>query len=582
MLCILCIVLISVNINEAKITPLPNGILVTGQTPVDVIQQHWTIVITLEPPEMPSNFSRSVNLVRQALIRSAKIGKIETSDVNSWSVRLNRLGSCLQRRGRLINVRHRRGLFDFGGSILHSVFGVATDDSIEKLRKLIQQTKKNQDGFQHKVNEMVTTLNHAYDDIRVNRDKLVETVKRVNDMSVFVNRLTGMVDENRRRWNRLELIVRFDLVISELETIVQQYLIARRKYDRQRYSIELGKLTEELFPIQRFMEIKNEVGEDNKLIEPLQWYYSYVKVRPIWIDNVLRYTAAIPLISTTPYIEYGLNSWPMPLNNLGTTMTVLISATHIGLNTKSGMYFVPKDCRGVNPRVCYGGALLHSKHIPCISGILNKKVRRECKIKLQRSNDTSSKILEITPGEFVLSSHGELIKINCPGKQSSVSKIKTGVYLLDPRECVYRGRAWSVSAIKNTVSESSIVAARIALNMVNIPRVLNETLIERHLNATSISNLERVKYVKLSTLPDIKDDYDYECKVSTDKLKNVLVIAIITIVSILVLIELVILGRKLYLRYKNKVNNATPPSKAIDNTFELVFAKEIDSQDDNV
>ena len=91
---------------------------------------------------------------------------------------------------------------------------------------------------------MVTTLNHAYDDIRVNRDKLVETVKRVNDMSVFVNRLTGMVDENRRRWNRLELIVRFDLVISELETIVQQYLIARRKYDRQRYSIELGKLTE--------------------------------------------------------------------------------------------------------------------------------------------------------------------------------------------------------------------------------------------------------------------------------------------------------------------------------------------------
>ena len=112
-------------------------------------------------------------------------------------MRLNRLDSCLQRRGRLINVRHRRRLFDFGGSILHSVFGVATDDSIEKLRKLIQQTKKNQDGFQLKVNEMVTSLNHAYDDIRVNRDKLVETVKRVNDMSVFVNRLTGMVDENR-------------------------------------------------------------------------------------------------------------------------------------------------------------------------------------------------------------------------------------------------------------------------------------------------------------------------------------------------------------------------------------------------
>ena len=57
---------------EPKITPFPNGILVTGQTPVDVIQQHWTIVITLEPPEMLSNFSRSVNLVRQALIRSAK------------------------------------------------------------------------------------------------------------------------------------------------------------------------------------------------------------------------------------------------------------------------------------------------------------------------------------------------------------------------------------------------------------------------------------------------------------------------------------------------------------------------------
>ena len=78
------------------------------------------------------------------------------------------------------------------------------------------------------------------------------------------------------------------------------------------------------------MEIKNEVGEDDKLIEPLRWYFSYVKVRPFWIDNVLQYTAAISLILTTPYIEYELNLWPMPLNNLGTTMTVLISATHIG------------------------------------------------------------------------------------------------------------------------------------------------------------------------------------------------------------------------------------------------------------
>ena len=60
---------------------------------------------------------------------------------------------------------------------------------------------------------MITTLNHAYDDIRVNRDKLIETVKRVNDMSMFVNHLMGMVGENRRRWNRLELIVHFDLVI---------------------------------------------------------------------------------------------------------------------------------------------------------------------------------------------------------------------------------------------------------------------------------------------------------------------------------------------------------------------------------
>ena len=60
------------------------------------------------------------------------------------------------------------------------------------------------------------------------------------------------------------------------------------------------------------------------------------------------------------------------------------------------------------------------------------------------------------------------------------------LYLLNPRECVYRGRAWS--AIKNTISESSIVAARIVLNMVNIPRVLNETLIDRHLKAMSISN----------------------------------------------------------------------------------------------
>ena len=127
---------------------------------------------------------------------------------------------------------------------------------------------------------------------------------------------------------------------------------ARAKYARQKASLEVGRLTEELLPPSHLVEALKQFSVNTiTMITPVQWYYEYVTVHPMWDEEMLIYRAKLPLVDVKEYTAYKIYSWPLPYNTSGYSVQ-LKTASVVALDTRTGLMCEPKYCVGINPTVC--------------------------------------------------------------------------------------------------------------------------------------------------------------------------------------------------------------------------------------
>ena len=75
--------------------------------------------------------------------------------------------------------RAKRGLFDFGGIVLHKVFGLATTAELMESRRWIEQVRTNNIRVLHKTNERVSVVNQTFSEIRLKR-KHIQVMQMYN------------------------------------------------------------------------------------------------------------------------------------------------------------------------------------------------------------------------------------------------------------------------------------------------------------------------------------------------------------------------------------------------------------------
>ncbi len=102
----------------------------------------------------------------------------------------------------------------------------------------------------------------------------------------------------------------------------------------------------------------------------LEWYYQHLEVKPIFSeqDNLL-YQVTIPLIHDEQYLQYNIQTFPVPYKNSEMSAKLEISG-HVGFNTQTGDLFLPMFCIGMHPTVCRSGPVYQSGRLNCITGIL--------------------------------------------------------------------------------------------------------------------------------------------------------------------------------------------------------------------
>jgi len=328
------------SLEEGLITPLKDGLFVTGGHELRAQVEEWTILVTLDPPSYPGLLEEDLRQVA-SLINSPNITAIMNNETKYvWDQRLAHLRRIskwppgLVRSSPPIHLRAKRGLFDAGGIVLNELFGLATTKEMEECRRIVRDARKNDETIVHAVNNLVTVVNKTREDLIVDRKQLKKTQDYLLEVHNNVNMLQKRVLYYQKKIVYVEINVHLENIFTALENVVQSYVFAREYYTRQRASLELGRLTENLLPKEDLARILFKAkGQRLQPVDTLEWYYQYVIVEPIWGDNeTLIYRAKIPLIDGKHYLRYFINTWPVPYNSTHYSLQIDFSG-EVGLDT---------------------------------------------------------------------------------------------------------------------------------------------------------------------------------------------------------------------------------------------------------
>jgi hypothetical protein len=101
--------------------------------------------------------------------------QMNIEDKRAWLVRLERARKLVtdvleDSIPRGTNNRDKRGLINLGGHFAKWMFGTATDEDVQKLRAIIEETRGNQEQIVHHIGELITVVNHTQAEAAKNRD----------------------------------------------------------------------------------------------------------------------------------------------------------------------------------------------------------------------------------------------------------------------------------------------------------------------------------------------------------------------------------------------------------------------------
>ena len=137
------------------------------------------------------------------------------------------------------------------------------------------------------------------------------------------------------------------------------------KYPRQRASLELGWLTEEILPRDALKRILANARRKDLYAPDAEWYYANVRIDPLWEDDKwLVFRAKLPLTDNIKYLRYTIWTWPVPGNTSQYTVKIQVPK-EIAFQTQTGGLFDPTVCQGSRPMICRKGPVYNRQKMQC-------------------------------------------------------------------------------------------------------------------------------------------------------------------------------------------------------------------------
>ena len=493
---------------------IPDGLLVTGG---HLIRNHVTtlvVQVVVESPQSNDDLRQHIHRLHDFIISAVlPQGRVSNMTKGSWLQRVRVMEDQViqldMENIRTTNTtRAKRGLFDFGGIVLHKVFGLATTAELMESRRWIEQVRMNNIRVLHKTNELVSVVNHTFSEIRLNR-------KHIQGMQMYIadmyNHITTWQTLSEVAYERLHANIRIDECLSALESTQLLWLRQMDFFKRQRIALKSGVLSETILPLSELKFILQNSHEKGWSSPKAEWFYQYVRIDSIWHDDGhLVYRTSLPLTDHIQFIRYHFTSWPFVPESNGVSLELEIPAD-IAYDTIGGTMYVPYECLGTNPEICKTGPIYGKSGLTCPRGILTNKyaLRKTCRITIRRLPSFTNIIHELHTNTFVILSQGETINIFCPGVPSKTDQLHSGVSLIHLRPgCRIAGDKWILNGIMTHTINIALRFSPVEVVPLNLSEMISSRLLTHHLRSPKWSALPVIKHVQISQLHDPAEDME--------------------------------------------------------------------------
>ena len=250
---------------------IPDGVLIHGGADLRGLKASWIVLIQLDAPVLPPGFIKQLNKVRRYYTPLVERFNISKPIVDAWEDRIERMTPLATN---FKNVRHRRGLLDAGGHLLHILFGVATSEQVNKYTKLVTQLKDQNEAILHNIPELATMINQSRKYIKANEERITSIEAHEGVIRSYMRDMGKKLVAWEVRLNSAEVQIEMDRILSVLEMLYSEYSLQVNYFHGHRIALEEGRLTENLLPPRELRTILQlAVQRGYKYVEQVEWYY---------------------------------------------------------------------------------------------------------------------------------------------------------------------------------------------------------------------------------------------------------------------------------------------------------------------
>ena len=480
---------------------ISDGLLVTGGAEIRAQVATWTVLVTLDVPEPERDLHHKLHGFRTVLAKLYAMSPVPAAVRQEWEQRIKDIElSMSPQRSR---ARTKRGLFDIIGKVSTLLFGTANEDQVKECRRYIEKARSMSRQISHAVTDLVTVVNQSHHELVRNRKHLRAVEDYVTQLKSEVDQIARDTSVQEERIRRIRENMRIAQYLDALESIHNLWLRSHDRYVRQRASLELGWLTEEILPPEELRTILR-YGQKEGLYSPrAEWYYEHVPIKPLWSDEErLVFEVGIPFVNNVEYLRYRIWTWPVPQNTSDFAIQMQ-SPADVAVDTQSGGIFEPNSCIGTRPAVCRTGAVYGKGKLLCPRGIISGDFnqRKHCKLTVTQKQDEDSFATELIPGLFVIYTIGEDYVTYCPGEPEQRRQLVMGLYQLKVRAgCRIVGRDWTIASMLQRSSNVTLQLPTVPIIPMDLPKLIPFSTLQRQLEKPEWKNLPEIKDISIKQL----------------------------------------------------------------------------------
>lgn len=474
-----------------KIDVAPYGVVTVNEGTGRIQAGSYELIVMVQ---RPSSLQRRflTPLLQQAEALLSTISAEQIVNMDAYVTRFRRLQAP---------TRVKRGLINAVGEITKSLFGIATEKDVNKIKNTVNELVAESNRRKVVIRDLIVCANQTIKQQRHVISKVNVLASHVNQLQEDVQTLGNVYDQVGQRVHNAEMLSIIENVLSLAEELSNQEEMFANQFQYKRDLAVIGHLTETLIPRSVFKDVRKHV----KIDVSDDYLYSNLEVRVIRFDeDRLGYWTSLPILDREPFTHWRILTVPFPVTN-SAHRQIIPEVTAVGHGLETGNFIEADLCRFKDPMLC--PSPVEYGKLKCINSILNQDDQQleNCRTMIPDNFDVNVK--RVTPTSVVIATNGERVEERCDHQAPQSYVLEANSYLLTiDAGCVLEGNNWKFQATtvekRQVELEESIILLPAHFNVsISMPsRIPMMTF-----NYTKIDAMVSQEYARLPDLHQLRN-----------------------------------------------------------------------------